>query len=355
MPWSAFSSVHHSRHFQRALRFPPHYCILPKWSITAILLYGTFAEQFTNVNHDTSSRVISTCHAIFLVVCTWGQDFFCSFVCFKVSRSGPCFTALEEGGFHMSPRLSFFLNTCFDYLSFVLVPVGESIKWSSARRVMLWPTHLTEYEPKPLIEISSEHTPTNLFWRKGSLDKSFDYHATTVDAPEVNDTTDVGRLISPFHWVRWKFFPIQCFLFQLKLKTGEIQANLRETVVERWKKVRFGVIETLKGKWKGFAVRNETASILLWKACRNSIPDKIIEHVQMESAKCSYLSWFRWQQTLLTKSRAPLKQRRAQQFAWADAPQHWLEPWTSTRQRRRHRKTVSRKTDTSLPTTHFTQ
>ena len=142
----------------------------------------------------------------------------------------------------MSPRLSFFFNTCFDYFSFVLVPVGESIKWSSARRVVLWPTHLTEYEPKPLIEISSEHTPTNLFWRKRSLDKNLDYHATTVDALEVNDTTDVRRLISPFHWARWKFFPILCFFFsQIDDKSrrsfGKLLSNVERKFDLEWSRL----------------------------------------------------------------------------------------------------------------------
>ena len=56
---------------------------------------------------------------------------------------------------------------------------------------------LTDYEPKSLIEVSSEHTPNNLPSRKGSLDTNLDDLATSVDASEIHDTTDVGRLASP--------------------------------------------------------------------------------------------------------------------------------------------------------------
>ena len=56
---------------------------------------------------------------------------------------------------------------------------------------------LTGYEPKPLIEVSSEHTPINLPSTKGSLDTNLDDLATTVDAFEMLDTTYVGRMTSP--------------------------------------------------------------------------------------------------------------------------------------------------------------
>ena len=56
---------------------------------------------------------------------------------------------------------------------------------------------LTGYEPKSLIEVSSEHTPIILPSRRGSLDTNIDDLATTLDAPEVYHTTDVGRLTSP--------------------------------------------------------------------------------------------------------------------------------------------------------------
>ena len=56
---------------------------------------------------------------------------------------------------------------------------------------------LTDVEPKSLTEVSSEHTPINLPSRKGSLDTNLDDLATTLDASEVYDTTDVGRLTSP--------------------------------------------------------------------------------------------------------------------------------------------------------------
>ena len=55
----------------------------------------------------------------------------------------------------------------------------------------------TSYEPKSLIEVSSEHTQIFLPSRRGSLDTNLDDFATTVDASEVYDISDVGRLTSP--------------------------------------------------------------------------------------------------------------------------------------------------------------
>ena len=56
---------------------------------------------------------------------------------------------------------------------------------------------LTDCEPKSLIDVSSEHTPINLHSRKGSLDTNLDELATTVDASEIYDATDVGQFASP--------------------------------------------------------------------------------------------------------------------------------------------------------------
>ena len=61
---------------------------------------------------------------------------------------------------------------------------------------------LTVYEPKSLIEISSEHTPIDLPSRKGSLDTNLDDLATTVDASDVHDTTEMGQLTSPLFFLR---------------------------------------------------------------------------------------------------------------------------------------------------------
>ena len=89
-----------------------------KWSIIATPQFGTFSEQYTRGKQDTSSSVISTCHAIFSRREHVGQDFCCSFVCLKVSPSCPCFTVLEEGvstcrhDFH-------YICICFDCFSFV--------------------------------------------------------------------------------------------------------------------------------------------------------------------------------------------------------------------------------------------
>ena len=85
---------------------------------------------------------------------------------------------------------------------------------------------LTGYDPKSLIEVSSEHTPINLYSRKESLDTNLDDLATTVDAPEIYDATDVGRLTSPFFsGARSKCHPIQCYLFSDTFKRAETHAG----------------------------------------------------------------------------------------------------------------------------------
>ena len=71
----------------------------------------------------------------------------------------------------------------------------------SARSVMLladWQSPVTSLKPKSLIEVSSEHTPINLVPRKGGPDTNLDDLAITVDASEIHNTADVGRLASLF-------------------------------------------------------------------------------------------------------------------------------------------------------------
>ena len=65
---------------------------------------------------------------------------------------------------------------------------------------------LTGYEPKSLIEASSEYTPIDLPSRKGSPDTNLDDLATTVDASETHDKTDVGGWLPgiPATGVSWK-------------------------------------------------------------------------------------------------------------------------------------------------------
>ena len=55
----------------------------------------------------------------------------------------------------------------------------------------------TGYEPKSLIEISSEHTPIKFPSRKTSFNTDSNDLATTVAAPGVTDAIDVGQLTSP--------------------------------------------------------------------------------------------------------------------------------------------------------------
>ena len=55
----------------------------------------------------------------------------------------------------------------------------------------------TGYEPKSPIEVSSEHTPIDFPSRKDSFDTDFNDPSTTVAAPEIGDTMEVGQLTSP--------------------------------------------------------------------------------------------------------------------------------------------------------------
>ena len=68
-------------------------------------------------------------------------------------------------------------------------PQGGSCLWLTEQ------SPLTEYETKSLIEVSSEHTDYLTVQKRHST-RTFDDLATTLDASEVYDTTDVGRLTS---------------------------------------------------------------------------------------------------------------------------------------------------------------
>ena len=67
------------------------------------------------------------------------------------------------------------------------------LKRNTSRR----PQSAPDYGPKSLIEDSSVQTPINLPSKGDRLDTNLDDLATTVDASEMLDTTDVGRLTSP--------------------------------------------------------------------------------------------------------------------------------------------------------------
>ena len=83
---------------------------------------------------------------------------------------------------------------------------------------------LTGYEPKSLIEVSSEHTRIDLPSRKGSLDTNLDDVATIVDVSQVHDITDVGRLTSPLFSQEQLVSAIP-FLFSDVFKRGETHAG----------------------------------------------------------------------------------------------------------------------------------
>ena len=102
---------------------------------------------------------------------------------------------------------------------------------------------LTGYEPKSLIEVSSEHTPFILPWRRGrgSLDTNVHDLATTLRVSEVGDMTDVGRLTSPrFSQDREVSaipFGVSCSRTHSSMEKSSRDVEhffkLRETVVER--------------------------------------------------------------------------------------------------------------------------
>ena len=75
--------------------------------------------------------------------------------------------------------------------------------------------------PSLRIDVSREHTPIILLSRRGSLDTNVGDLATTLDASEVCDTTDVGRLTSPL----FSQEPVRCLLFSDTSKHGDIQAR----------------------------------------------------------------------------------------------------------------------------------
>ena len=90
------------------------------------------------------------------------------------------------------------------------------------------------HEPKSLIEVSCEHTLINLPSGKDSLDQKLDDLSTTVDASEVYDRSDMGRLTSPlFSGARSECYPTQCFWLSDTFKRGETHAEHR-FVLKRW-------------------------------------------------------------------------------------------------------------------------
>ena len=143
-------------------------------------------------------------HAIFLV-CTWLKMFElgCTFV-FLDSRS-------ISSMFHrtlLDAQLSSPFSTPFPTLapspttSLSLLypstsPSAATLQGGLCFGRLAEQSPLAGYEPKSLIEVSCEHTPINLPSGKDSLDQTFDDLSTTVDASEVYDRLDMGRLTSP--------------------------------------------------------------------------------------------------------------------------------------------------------------
>ena len=184
--------------------------------------YSDFSEEFrlqatalpfeaTGGVTRTPHRASFTCntHAVFLV-CTWlkfwgpssGQDRWMVVLASMQSHS-------ISSMFHrtlLDPQLSPHFSTPFPTLALGLSTSPSLLSFDVSTATLHgglcfgWLAEklpLTGYEPKPLIEVSSEHTPINLPSKKGILDTNLDDLATTVDASEVYDTTDVGRLLSP--------------------------------------------------------------------------------------------------------------------------------------------------------------
>ena len=112
-------------------------------------------------------------------------------------------------------------------------------------------------EPKCLIWVTCEHSPIHLPSRKGSHDTNLDDLATTVDAPEICDITDVGRLTSPLFSQEREGSTVpsgvSCSQTHSNLEKSRRDAEfkLRETVVERYKESTFRVCAGFpKGKGK---------------------------------------------------------------------------------------------------------
>ena len=102
---------------------------------------------------------------------------------------------------HLSPHLSTqFL--AFALGSFTFYTRMSPIHWHSARRFMLWPTVWT-INPSHRLWAHVSHwnqQRTHSDWstfEKSSLDTNLDDLATTVDASDVHDTTEMGQLTSP--------------------------------------------------------------------------------------------------------------------------------------------------------------
>ena len=131
-------------------------------------------------------------HTNFLV-CTWFKMFEdCSLWCvLQDISSHPCFTApcgpwLSP---HFSTLLSYARTQSDDFHSVALSLRVHPLPLCKEGYALAG--IFTGYEPKSLIAVSSEHTPRNLLLR-GQLRHGL--LETTVDASEVYDTTDVGRL-----------------------------------------------------------------------------------------------------------------------------------------------------------------
>ena len=136
------------------------------------------------------------------VVCTWLKIVGLQSKRFSsVIPSHPCITCLTHCYFHTSlflhlhlvrPPLLTFLSLFFPAMS----PSTATLQGGECFGRFEEQSPLTGCEHKSLIEVSSEHTPNILPSRKGCLDTNIDDLATTLDASEVYDTTDVGRLTS---------------------------------------------------------------------------------------------------------------------------------------------------------------
>ena len=122
-------------------------------------------------------------------------------VCFlKVIPSHPCSTADPQFSSPFSTSFSALApgsSTSASLLYTSMSPSTATLQGGSCIGRLAEQSPLTGYGPKSRIEVSSEHTPIILPSRRGSLDTNVDDLATTLDASEVCDTTDVGRLTSP--------------------------------------------------------------------------------------------------------------------------------------------------------------
>ena len=92
---------------------------------------------------------------------------------------------------------------------------------------------LTGYEPKNLIEVSSEHTPLDFPSRKNSFSTDVNDLTATVAAPEITETIKAEPLTSPLFTQEREVSanPFGVFDFQQAAASGSQEKSVSSSVV----------------------------------------------------------------------------------------------------------------------------